>query len=91
MLRLSWNQCVATLYSHVCICVHMWMCVFLKGFSGYSGPLTCSSSVTLKRSDKPKISASMQVHFTLIPPKMFWFKVVCILCCQGQLKKSYCR
>ena len=29
-----------------------------------------------------------RVHIILIPLKMFWFKVVCILCCQGQSKRA---
>ncbi len=54
--RMSYNQWLSTLFSQVCVFVFEWVNVCVP--EGASGPLTCSSSVTLKRSDKPKISAS---------------------------------
>lgn len=45
-------------------------------------------SVRLTRSDRGARLVKPRVHIILIPLKMFWFKVVCILCCQGQSKRA---
>lgn len=80
-----WNWWTSLVKVEACLC--MWR-VYPRANQVQLVCVECDPSVTLTRSDGSARLWKPRVHIRLIPLKMFWFKVVCILRCQGQSKRA---